>query len=159
MQAALDRLWGFLERRRYWVLGVWVVLLLAALPFTLRQTDHLTSGGFSVPGSGSEAVDHALADFEGAQAEPLAVVVAQRPDGDAAAVRAEIDRVDSVAAKLDRAELSARAEAAAKRDAGRQPVVIAQLDVRGDQDQVSDLAVDLRDELGIADGARDGVQP
>ena len=170
MQGAMDRLWAFLERRRFVVLAAWVLLLLAALPFTLRQTEHLTSGGFSVPGSGSEAVDHALADFEGAQAEPLAVVIAQRPAlqgdpsgdtlrGNAAAVRRLVDRVDAVAADLDHVELSDRAEAAAKSGAGRQPVVIAQLDVVGDQDQVSDLAVDLRDELGVADGARDGVQP
>ena len=78
MQAAMDRLWGFLERRRFVVLGAWVVLLLAALPFTVRQTDHLTAGGFGAPGSGSEAVDKALADFEHAQSRALAVVVAQR---------------------------------------------------------------------------------
>src|SRR5918999_2867260 len=114
MQAGMDRLSSFLERRRFVVLGAWVLLLLAALPFTLRQTDHLTSGGFGAPGSGSEAVDRSLADFENAQAEPLAVVVAQRPDGSPAAVRREIDRVDVVAAELDRVELSDRAEAAAK---------------------------------------------
>ena len=38
-------------------------------------------------------------------------------------------------------------------------MAIAQLDVHGTQDQVSDLAVDLREDLGVADGARDGVQP
>ena len=32
MQAAMYRLDGFLERRRWLVLGLWIVLLLAALP-------------------------------------------------------------------------------------------------------------------------------
>ena len=159
MQGAMDRLSAFLERRRFVMLAAWVLLLLAALPFTLRQTEHLTSGGFSVPGSGSEAVDHALADFEGAQAEPLAVVIAQRPGGDAAGVRRQIARVGAVAADRDHVELSDRAAAAARRDAGRQPVVVLPLDVEGNQDEVSDLAVDLRDELGIAKGERDGTQP
>jgi RND superfamily putative drug exporter len=155
----MDRLSGFLERRRWLVLGAWVVLLVAAAPFAAKQTEHLTSGGFTVPGSGSEAVDRAVDDFEGAQRETLAVVIAQRPGGDAAAVRAEVDRVKRVAAELDNAELSDRAAAAARRDAGRSPVAIATLDVGGGQDEIADLAVDLRDELGVGDGPRDGVEP
>jgi uncharacterized membrane protein YdfJ with MMPL/SSD domain len=51
MQAGMDRLAGFLQRRRSVVLAVWVVALVAALPFAAKQTDHLTSGGFEVPGS------------------------------------------------------------------------------------------------------------
>ena len=49
MQAAMDTLSAFLERRRLLVLGAWIVLLLAAAPFAAKQTDHLTSGGFKVP--------------------------------------------------------------------------------------------------------------
>src|SRR5829696_9170705 len=69
MQAAMDKLGGFLERRRRLVLGVWVALLLAAAPFAARQTEHLTSGGFEVPGSQSQVVDRNLERFEGAQRE------------------------------------------------------------------------------------------
>lgn len=56
MQAAMDRLAKALERRRWLVVGVWVAVLVAAAPFAARQTEHLTSGGFTVPGSGSKAV-------------------------------------------------------------------------------------------------------
>ena len=63
MQSAMDALAGFLERRRWLILGAWVALLLAAVPFAMRQTENLTSGGFSAPGSGSEAVDRAIEDF------------------------------------------------------------------------------------------------
>ena len=42
----MDRLAGFLERRRWLVLAAWLLILLAALPFAAKQTDHLTSGGF-----------------------------------------------------------------------------------------------------------------
>src|SRR5918992_1466875 len=131
MQALMDRLGAFLERRRWLVLGIWLVLLLAALPFAARQTENLTGGGFSVPGSGSEAVDKGLERFEGAQKESLAVVLAQRPSASAADVRAQVDRVDRIAARMDLVELSDRA----------------------------DMTVDLRDEVGAGKPPVDGVQP
>src|SRR3954469_5719681 len=79
MHAAMDRLGSFTRRHRVLVVLAWLALLIAALPFTVRQTENLTSGGFEVPGSGSAAVDQGLKDFEGAQRESLAAVVARRP--------------------------------------------------------------------------------
>ena len=69
MQTFMDRLGRFLERRRWLVVGTWVALLLVSLPFAARQTEHLTSGGFAVPDSGSETVDLNLARFERAERE------------------------------------------------------------------------------------------
>ena len=70
-----------------------------------------------------------------------------------------MDRVDEIAARMRNVELSDRAEAAAKSDAGESPIAIARLDVSGTQDQAADLAVDLREELGIGEGAaKDGTQ-
>src|SRR3954462_11955543 len=114
MQAAMDRLEAVLERRRWVVLGAWVVVLLAALPFTVKQTDHLTSGGFTVPGSGSEAVDRSLKRFDSAQRDSLAVVLAQKPGASAADVAREVDRVGRIAAPLPHAELARRDAAVAK---------------------------------------------
>ena len=89
----MARLHDFLARHRRFVLIAWLLLLVGAAPFAMRQTEHLTSGGFLVPGSGSEKVDEALADFEGAQRETLAVVLAQR-DLDRSGRRAiELDQV------------------------------------------------------------------
>ena len=159
MQVAMDRLTAFLERRGRLVIALWVVLLVAAVPFAAKQTENLTAGGFTVPGSGSAAVDGALADFEGAQRETLAVVVARREGASAADVRAQVDRVDEIAARLPNVELSDRAEAAAKKSAGDRPIAIATLDVTGDQDTAADLAVDLREDLGVGEGAaKDGTQ-
>ncbi len=158
MQAAMDRLTALLERRRWVVLGAWLLILLAAAPFAARQTEHLTSGGFTVPGSGSDAVDRALAAFEGAQRETLAVVVARRPGGSPEGVRRAIDRADAAAARLPHVELSDRAEAAAKRDAGSPPIAIAVLDVTGDRDQTADLATDLREAVGAGEGPTDGAE-
>src|SRR3954462_6920250 len=113
----MDRLAGFLERRRGVVLGVWVALLAAALPVAARQTDHLTSGGFEVPGSQSQVVSENIHRFEGAQRDNLAVVLARGPGADAAAVRAQVDRVGRIARDLPHVELRPAAAAAAKRQA------------------------------------------
>jgi uncharacterized membrane protein YdfJ with MMPL/SSD domain len=152
----MDRLAGFLERRRWVVLGAWILLLVAALPLAAKQTDHLTSGGFEVPGSQSQVVSENIARFEGAQRDNLAVVLARRPAADAAAVRAEVDRVSGIAARLPHVELTPEAAARAKRQ-GSASITVVPLSVEGDRDQAADMAVDFRDELGTA--ARGGVEP
>ncbi len=158
MQQVMDKLSSFLERRRWLVLGAWIVLLVVSLPLAMKQTEHLTSGGFSIPGSGSEAVERALADFDDAERQTLSVVVARQPGGDAADVRRELERVDGLVDGIDRAELTPRALAAANADADRSPIAIAQVETRGDMDNVADLAVDLRKELDIGSGPANGVQ-
>jgi uncharacterized membrane protein YdfJ with MMPL/SSD domain len=157
MQALMDRLAAFLERRRWVVLAAWLLLLLAALPFAARQTEHLTSGGFEVPGSQSQVVDQNVTRFEGAQGDNLAVVLARREGATTAGVRAEIDRVARIAERLPHAEVSSEAAAAAKRDAATASITVVPLAVEGDKDQTADLAVDFRDELGTK--ARGGVEP
>ncbi len=159
MQQAMDRLSGFVKSRRRWVIVAWVALLLVSAPFAARQTENLTSGGFSVPGSGSEAVDGEHEGFAGAGSDELTVVLVRRGDGDAAAVRRAIDRVDETVARLPHADLSGRAEAAAKRAAAGDGPVLVPLAVSGTSDQTADLAVDLREELGAGRGPRDGVEP
>ncbi|HEX2071596.1 MAG TPA: MMPL family transporter [Thermoleophilaceae bacterium] len=153
----MDRLSSFLERRRRLVLGAWVALLLVSLPFAMKQTEHLTSGGFTIPGSGSEAVDHALADFDDAQRQTLSVVVARR-GGDAADVRRELARIDAIADDMPKAELTPRALTAASRDVDRSPIAVASLKTEGDMNDAADLAVDLREEIGIGEGPRNGVE-
>src|SRR5687767_13214301 len=157
MQAAMDKLSSFLERRRLVVLGAWIVLLVAAAPFAARQTEHLTSGGFQVPGSESEVVDRNLERFEGAQRESLAVVLAKREGATDAGVRAEIERVEAIAAELPNAEVAPGVAERAARQSGDASITIVPLTVHGSQDQLADLATDFRDELGLE--ARDGVQP
>jgi len=157
MQRFMDRLTSFLERRRRLVLGAWIALLLVSLPFAMKQTEHLTAGGFTIPGSGSEAVDHAMADFDDAQRQTLSVVVARR-GGDAADVRRELARIDAIVDGVPLAELTPRALAAAERDASRSPIAIATLATGGDMNDTADLAVDLRKDLDIGSGPRDGVE-
>jgi uncharacterized membrane protein YdfJ with MMPL/SSD domain len=155
----MDRLGGFLERRRRLVLGAWIVLLLAAAPFAAKQTENLTGGGFNVPGSGSQRVDDSLARFPGAQRESIAALLQKRDGASAADVRAQIDDLDAAAARLPNVELTDAAEARAKAQAGRGAVTIVPLQTSGPRNDIADMAVDLRKAIG-ADGApRDGVQP
>ena len=153
----MDRLAGFLERRRWLVLGVWIVLLLAALPFAAKQTEHLTSGGFEVPGSQSQVVRENLSRFEGAQDQQLAAVLARREGAGAAAVRAEVDRVERIAGELPHVALTPAAAERAKREAAGASITVVPLEVRGSSDQTADMAVDFRDELRGSPAA--GVEP
>jgi RND superfamily putative drug exporter len=50
------RIGAFSYRHRRWVLGVWIVLLVAMMPFVKTLNDHLSQGGFEVPGSQSDRV-------------------------------------------------------------------------------------------------------
>jgi uncharacterized membrane protein YdfJ with MMPL/SSD domain len=158
MQKAMDRLEGFVDRRRRFVLVGWLLLLLAALPFTLRQTENLTSGGFMVPGSGSEAVDRAIDEFEGAERESLAVVLAVREGGDDAAVRRALRRVERAAGAVERVALRDADRRRAEASAARRPILVVPLRTSGDSNQAADAASELRDELEPSNEPRDGVE-
>ena len=60
MRELMIRLSGFLRRHRRAVLAAWVIVLVLAAPFAMKQTEHLTGGGFDVPGSQSKAVSESL---------------------------------------------------------------------------------------------------
>jgi uncharacterized membrane protein YdfJ with MMPL/SSD domain len=158
MQAAMDRIDGFTRRHRVPVALAWLVLLIAAIPFAARQTEHLTSGGFEVPGSGSQAVERGLADFDGAQRAQLAVVVARRPGAGDAEVSRAVQRVQAATGRVGHVDLSTRAAAAAERGAGRSPITVVPLTVSGSQDDAANAAADLRRELDVGGGARGNVE-
>src|SRR3954470_12618539 len=110
MQAAMDRLDGFTRRHGRLVAAVWLALLIAAVPFAARQTEHLTSGGFEVPGSGSAAVERGLTAFDGAQRSQLAVVIARRPGSNDKDIQGALGRVRKAAAKTDHVSLPQQAD-------------------------------------------------
>jgi uncharacterized membrane protein YdfJ with MMPL/SSD domain len=85
-------------------------------------------------------------------------VLALRPDGDAAAVHRQLERVGRIAADLPHVELSPEAARAAGREAGSAPVTVVPLTVSGNFDQTADLAVDFREELDVGE-PRAGVEP
>src|SRR5437016_7180037 len=74
VERSLGRLAGLVSQRRRTVFAVWLALLAAGGWFSLHQNDHLSGGGWEVPGSPSLQVADALqADWP--QAIPRAFTV------------------------------------------------------------------------------------
>jgi RND superfamily putative drug exporter len=153
MRESMTKLAAFLGRRRRLVLAAWIVTLVVALPIASHQTDHLTGGGFDVPGSQSKAVSDSLQRNFGGSADGIVVLLeaerATSPQQRAAAV----GRVRGAVAKLEGVTLSpAEAHTAGAR---LQQTGIAMLPLRSDRssDLLIDSASDLRANLdpGTAD--------
>ena len=70
------------------------LIVLCALPFAAKQTEHLTGGGFDVPGSQSKQVSEALQRDFGSQADGISVLLKAAP-GAGAADRRRRGRPDS----------------------------------------------------------------
>jgi uncharacterized membrane protein YdfJ with MMPL/SSD domain len=157
MQTAMLRLDRLLRRRRRAVLIVWAMIVLAALPFAARQSEHLSSGGFEVPGSQSAQVDDALARFPGVQRAQLAAVLVPERGASPEQLRAAVARVGAAAGPIDGVSLPREAVGQAERQAAAGGTIVVPLRAEVDEDGATDVATDLRDELGVGEGARDGV--
>jgi uncharacterized membrane protein YdfJ with MMPL/SSD domain len=154
MRDLMTKLAGFLGRRRRWVLLAWVAIVVLALPLASHQTDHLTGGGFDVPGSQSKAVSDALVRDFGADADGIAVLLRAEAGAGHAARAAAVARVRRAVAGLDQVKLS---PAVARRAEGRLASTgTAMLPLRSEQssDRLIDSASTLREELdpGTAQG-------
>ncbi|HKH64755.1 MAG TPA: MMPL family transporter [Solirubrobacterales bacterium] len=159
MKDAMRSLAQVLGRRRRWVVGGWVLIVLFALPFASKQTDHLTGGGFDVPGSQSMKVSESLQDDFGSQADGIAVVLKAEPGASAADRAAAVARVQKEVATLDDVTLPAPAASQARRQllAGSD-VVLVPLRSALSSDELIDPAATLREDLdpGTVDA---GVTP
>jgi RND superfamily putative drug exporter len=147
MRESMSKLAGFLGRRRRWVLAGWVVVLVAALPIAQHQTDHLTGGGFDVPGSQSKAVSDSLERNFAGSAEGIVALLKAEPGSTPAQRAAAVGRVRRVVAGLDRVTLS---PAVARRaELQLQRTGTAMLPLRSDRssDLLIDSAATLRTEL------------
>jgi uncharacterized membrane protein YdfJ with MMPL/SSD domain len=147
MRQPMSRLAGFVGRRRGWVLAGWVLVLALALPLASRQTDHLTGGGFDVPGSQSNAVNDALGRDFGGDAAGIAVLLRPQPGAGPAVDAAALGRVRRAVAGIDRVTLPPAAARRAEVALGRGGT--AMLPLRSDlgSDQLVDAATTLREEL------------
>ncbi len=156
MQSAMLRLDGLLRRRRGLVLIAWAAVLIAAVPFAARQSEDLSSGGFDVPGSQSAEVAGALDRFPGVARAQLAAVLVPAPGAGPDQLTAAVDRVAAAAGPVDGVSIAAGARDRAAAQVGGGTVVVP-LRAEVDEDGATEVAVDLRDRLGIGDGPRDGV--
>ncbi|HEX8074712.1 MAG TPA: MMPL family transporter, partial [Thermoleophilaceae bacterium] len=163
MQRAMDRLSGWVERHRRMVVALWAVALVAAIPFSLKQTDHLTSGGFDVPGSGAQRADAELHRFPGVHRDRLEAVFELEDGAGAAQVRSAAARLRREARGISHLSIPVAAAGADARQpriqrAGDRRVAIVPLALTGSEDQNADAASDLRHRLDVGDGARHGVE-
>ncbi len=94
MQNLMLRLDGWLRRRRTLVLALWGVLVVVAAPLAAHQSDHLSGGGYTIPGSGSQKVLTSVAhSFPGEQGATLGAVVVPAAGASATDMRAAITRL------------------------------------------------------------------
>jgi uncharacterized membrane protein YdfJ with MMPL/SSD domain len=158
VQTVMLRLDALIRRRRRLVLGAWALILLAALPFAARQSDHLSGGGFDVPGAQSVAVQRAVEhDFKQTQGASLAAVLVPHAGTTAAELRAALTRVDNAAADAENVALApaARAQALRQLQADGPRTLVVPLRTRVSDSDAIDVAVDLRSALRIADPPAD----
>ena len=158
MRDAMRSLAGFLGDRRRWVVAAWVLIVVLALPFAAKQTDHLTGGGFDVPGSQSMKVSESLQEDFGSQADGIAAVLKAAPGATAAERNAAVTRVQDEVATVDDVTLTPAAAAQARRQLQRTDVVLVPLRSSLSSDELIDPAATIREDLdlGTADG---GVTP
>ncbi|HEV7769660.1 MAG TPA: MMPL family transporter [Solirubrobacterales bacterium] len=158
MRAFTTRLAELLGRRRRWVIAAWVAIVVLALPFAAKQTEHLTGGGFDVPGSQSMTVSEALQDDFGTQADGIAVLLKAAPGASAAERAAAVDRIRKEVATIEEVTLPPAAARQAERQLRRNGVAILPLRSNQSSDQLIDSAATLREDLDPGT-AKAGVTP
>jgi len=154
MRNGMNRLAGVLGRRRRWVLGIWILIVICALPFAARQTEHLTGGGFDVPGSQSKAVADSMQGVFAREATGVAVLLRAQPGADAAARAAAVDRVRLEVAKVEGIALPPAVARRGEIQLQRRDSTLLPLASSVAPDELIDPAVDLREALdpGTATG-------
>ncbi len=156
MREFMIQLAGFLGRRRRWVLGAWIAILVLALPFAARQTEHLTGGGFDVPGSQSKAVSDSLERDFGASADGIAVLLKAEPGATASQRTAAIDRVRREVVAVEEVTLTPAAVRQGEAQLLRSGTAMLPLRSNLSSDTLIDSAATLR--TGLDPGAaEDGV--
>lgn len=175
MQDRMIRLGRFVGRRRKLVIGVWLAVLVAALPLTVRQSDNLTGGGFDVPGSQSQTVAAAIERDYADRSNGIAVLLLAGHDDPslsgeetvAAAASAGREQVDAALARIEAAtvvvgeevgpvEIDPDQAAAVPVSLTRRGLAIVELRSPLGADELIDVGVELRKqlELGVEE---DGV--
>ena len=154
MRESMTKLAGFLGRRRRLVLVAWVAVLFLALPIASHQTDHLTGGGFDVPGSQSKAVSDSLEESFGESADGIVVLLKAEPSSTPAQRVAAVGRVRHAVAGLDGVTLAPAAVRQAQLQLQRTGETMLPLRSDRSSDLLIDSATDLRSDLdpGTAEG-------
>jgi len=147
MRDFMVKLAGFLGGHRHWVLAGWVVVVAVALPISMHQTDHLTGGGFDVPGSESKAVSDALKSEFGDESGNMAVLLQAEAGADGAQRAAAVARVRKAVAGLDEVSLPPATVHRAELALRRSDTTMLPLFSEKSSDRQIDSAAELREDL------------
>ncbi|HEU4700913.1 MAG TPA: MMPL family transporter [Conexibacter sp.] len=149
------RLDGLLRRRRRLVMGIWIVVLLAALPLAARQAEDLTGGGFEDPHAQSTKVSHAVAaDFPDISDAGLSVVLVPRPGATLQDVRGAVADVRREATDVADVTIERGGLAGVRLQTKLHPhrPLLIPLRFSGGEQRAIDIATELREQLGIVGG-------
>jgi uncharacterized membrane protein YdfJ with MMPL/SSD domain len=147
LMSYLDLLVG---RRHRLVIGAWLVIVAAAVPFAMRQSDHLSSGGFAVAGSQSSRVDGTLRhEFPWETRSTLDVLLYPRKGATSTMIRSDVVRVQRALAGISGVTLNGQDKEAANFAAGLLEPTLLPLHVAGNEDDAQDIAETLRARLGL----------
>jgi uncharacterized membrane protein YdfJ with MMPL/SSD domain len=147
MRDFMTKLAGVLGRRRRWVLSAWIVVVAVALPLASHQTDHLTGGGFDVPGTQSKAVSDSLENDFSDKAGGIALLLQAEDDASSAARAAAVARVRRAVGGLDGVTLPPPAAHRADLALQRSGTAMLALHSEKSSDRQIDSATDLREDL------------
>jgi RND superfamily putative drug exporter len=147
MREFMVQLAGFLGRRRRWVVLAWVVVLALALPIASHQTDHLTGGGFDVPGSESKAVSDSLKNDFSTKTGGIVVLLQAESGAGKAARAAAVGRVRRAVAKLDEVTLPPATAHRAELSLQQKGTAMLPLHSEQSSDRQIDSAATLREDL------------
>jgi uncharacterized membrane protein YdfJ with MMPL/SSD domain len=154
MREGMTRLAAVLGRRRRWVLGIWIAIVVLALPFAAKQTEHLTGGGFDVPGSESKSVADAMQGVFPQESGGVAVLLRAEPRATAAERAAAVERVEREVAAVEGISLAPPVVRRAGLQLERGGETLIPIASSVSPDALIDPAVDLREALepGTASG-------
>ena len=160
MRAAARSLAGFVGRHRRAVGLLWLVIIVAALPLAMKQTENLTGGGFEVPGSESAAVEQLMEDNYAEQAgrDSVGAVLRAEPGATTAQADAAVDRLAAAVGKVENLALPPRAEQAARQELAAEGLASVPIQATANVSEQIDAAVELRKEVAPGE-TTDGVTP
>jgi len=141
------KLAGVLGRRRRWVLVAWLAIVAVALPIASHQTDHLTGGGFDVPGTQSKAVSDSLEKDFSDKTGGIAVLLQAEKGAGPAARTAALNRVRHAVAGLEGVTLPPATVRRAEFALQRTGTAMLPLHSEKSSDRQIDSATDLREDL------------
>ncbi len=140
--------------RRWVAIGAWLVIVVLAMPFASRQSEHLSSGGYAVAGSESAHADAALARaYPQVNAASLAFLLWPQQGASAAQMRDAVHAVQRAVHGIADLTLPIRARELALFSAGLSSPIVMPLEVHGNEARAQEIAEHLRSKLGATPGA------